>query len=119
MGNHLRDVASTDQHTVKPWFNGRTDFSPEMQDFGPQGFSLVGGRLDYIDGKGVAALIYRHRQHLVNLFTGFTSSAYSKESQFAQNGFHVLPWSDGSMTYWVVSDLDPAELSEFRWLCAK
>lgn len=119
MGNHLLDVASTDQHTVKPWFNGRTDFSPEVQDLGYQGFPLVGGRLDYVDGRTVAALIYRRRQHLINLFTWPTNSAYPKESQFARNGFNVLQWSDASMTYWVVSDLDPAELSEFRRLCGR
>jgi anti-sigma factor RsiW len=119
MGDHLLDVASTDQHTVKPWFNGRTDYSPEVQDFGHQGFPLVGGRLDYVDGRTVAALIYRRRQHLINLFTWPTNSAYPKESQFARNGFNVLQWSDGSMTYWVVSDLDSAELTEFRRLCAK
>ncbi len=119
MGNHLLDVASTDQHTVKPWFNGRTDFSPEVQDFGNQGFPLVGGRLDYIDGRTVAALIYRRRQHLINLFTWPTSTAYAKESQFARNGFNVLQWSDGPMTYWIVSDLDSAELSEFRRLCGR
>jgi anti-sigma factor RsiW len=119
MGNHLLDVASTDQHTVKPWFNGRTDFSPEVQDFGLQGFPLVGGRLDYVDGRAVAALIYRRRQHLISLFTWPTSSAYAKESQFARNGFHALQWSDGSMTYWLVSDLDSAELSEFRRLCGR
>jgi anti-sigma factor RsiW len=119
MGDHLLDVASTDQHTVKPWFNGRTDFSPEVQDLAPQGFPLVGGRLDYADGRTVAALIYRRRQHLINLFTWPTSSAYSKESQFARDGFNVLQWSDASMTYWVVSDLDSAELSEFRRLCGR
>ena len=119
MGSHLLDVASTDQHTVKPWFNGRTDFSPEVQDFEHQGFPLVGGRLDYVDGRTVAALIYRRRQHLINLFTWPNNAAYSKESQFARSGFNVLQWSDGSMTYWVVSDLDSAELSEFRRLCGK
>jgi anti-sigma factor RsiW len=119
MGNHLLDVASTDQHTVKPWFNGRTDFSPEVQDFGVQGFPLVGGRLDYVDGRTVAALIYRRRQHFINMFTWPSNSAYSKESQLARNGFNVLQWSDGSMTYWVVSDLDSAELSEFRRLCGR
>jgi anti-sigma factor RsiW len=119
MGNHLLDVASTDQHTVRPWFNGRTDFSPEVQDLGAQGFPLVGGRLDYVDGHTVAALIYRRRQHLINLFTWPTSPAYPKESQFARSGFNVLQWSDGSMTYWVVSDLDSAELKELRRLCGR
>ncbi len=119
MANHLLDVASTDQHTVKPWFNGRIDFSPEVQDFGPQGFPLIGGRLDYVDGKTVAALIYRRRQHLINLFTWPARSSYTKDSQFARNGFNVLQWSEGSMTYWLVSDLDSAELREFRRLCGK
>jgi len=119
MGDHLVDVASTDQHTVKPWFGGRTDFSPEVQDLGPQGFPLVGGRLDYVDGRTVAALIYRRRQHLINVFTWPTNSPYLRESQFARNGFNVLQWSDASMTYWAVSDLDAAELNELRRLCAR
>ncbi len=119
MANHLLDVASTDQHTVKPWFNGRIDFSPEVQDFGPQGFPLIGGRLDYVDGKTVAALIYRRRQHLINLFTWPARSSYTKDGQFARNGFNVLQWSEGSMTYWLVSDLDSAELRDLRRLCGK
>jgi anti-sigma factor RsiW len=119
MGNHLVDVTSTDQHTVKPWFNGRTNFSPVVQDFGEKGFPLVGGRLDYVDGRTVAALIYRRRQHLINLFTWPASPSYSKEGEFAQNGFNVLQWSDGAMTYWAVSDLNSGELREFRWLCGR
>jgi anti-sigma factor RsiW len=119
MGNHLLDVPSTDQHTVRPWFNGRTAFSPEVRDFGSQGFPLAGGRLDYADGQTVAAIIYRRRQHLINLYTWPTSPAYPKESQFARNGFNVLQWSDRSMTYWIVSDLDSTELKEFRRLCGR
>jgi anti-sigma factor RsiW len=78
---------------------------------------LIGGRLDYVDGQTVAAVVYRRRQHLINLFTWPTSSTYPRESQFARKGFNVLQWSDGLMTYWIVSDLDSAELREFGRVC--
>jgi anti-sigma factor RsiW len=116
MGTHLLDVVSTDQHTVKPWFNGKIDFSPAVKDFAPQGFPLIGGRLDYAAGRTVAALVYRRRQHVINLFVWPSTAADTKESRLARNGFNVIHWSDGSMTYWAISDVNPADLAKFKEL---
>jgi anti-sigma factor RsiW len=112
--NHLTDVVSTDQHTVKPWFNGRIDVSPPVVDLGPQGFVLVGGRLDYIDGRPVGAVIYRRRQHVINLFvaqgTGTEQRAAKTETV---QGFNIRRWSDRGLDYWAVSDLAKDELATF------
>lgn len=113
MAAHLTDVPSTDQHTVKPWFNGRLDFSPAVGNFPDQGFPLVGGRLDYLDNHPVAALVYRRHQHIINLLvwpaSGQTDSAVA---QTALQGFHLLHWTKNGMTYWAVSDLNAAELRQ-------
>ena len=119
IGTHLLDVVSADQHTVKPWFNGKIDFSPEVKDFAPQGFPLVGGRLEYADHRTVAALIYRRRQHIVNVFTWPSASSEAMASPVAYDGFNVVHWSDNAMTYWAVSDLDPGELQQFKELYCK
>jgi anti-sigma factor RsiW len=117
MASHLTDVRSTDQHTVKPWFAGKLDFSPKVKDLAAEGFPLTGGRLDYLDQKTVAALVFQRRQHLLNLFvwpspkpsnSGFTTVAI--------NGFNVVYWSDSGLVYWVVSDLNGAELHDFARL---
>jgi anti-sigma factor (TIGR02949 family) len=117
MASHLTDVASSDQHSVKPWFNGRLDLSPPVTDFTEQGFPLVGGRLDYIDRRPVAALVYRHRQHIINLFVmpdaGVTAEPAAASSR---QGYNVLRWRDGGMALWAVSDLNPAELRQFEEL---
>lgn len=115
MAEHLTDVASSDQHTVKPWFNGRLDFSPSVKDWTERGFPLVGGRLDYINNRAVAALVYRRRQHLINLFIWPTATnAESKITQpVTHQGYQLLRWTARGMTYWVISDLNRDELQEF------
>jgi anti-sigma factor RsiW len=108
------DKASSDQHTVKPWFNGRVTFSPPVKKLDGAGFELVGGRLDYLDRQKVAALVYKRRAHLINLFVwpAADRSARSPRTLTLQ-GHHVIHWSDGDLTYWVASDLNEAELREF------
>ena len=113
--NHLADVASTDQHTVKPWFIGKLDFSPKVVDLSEKGFPLVGGRLDYMDGQTVAALIYKHRQHVINVFTyPHADSAALTVSE--QRGYHIVHWADSGMEYWLISDVNAAELQQLAEL---
>jgi anti-sigma factor RsiW len=112
MVDHVADVASSDQHAVKPWFNGKLAFAPPVSDFTAQGFSLVGGRLDYLDRQPVAALIYRHRQHLINLYAWpAVDERDSAPQALSRRGYHLLHWADGGMAYWVISDLNARELA--------
>jgi anti-sigma factor RsiW len=112
--DHLTDVLSTDQHTVKPWFNGRIDLAPPVIDLTAQGFTLIGGRLDFIDGKPVAALVYRRRVHLINLFVaqGFGTSLGAPRLESVQ-GFNILRWTDQGLNFLAISDLNREELEEF------
>lgn len=113
MIDHLIDVPSSDSHTVKPWFNGKLDFAPEVKDLSAQGFSLIGGRLDYIDNRTVAALVYQRRKHPINLFIWPSSKANEPERQFSRQGYNVIEWSSSGMCYWAVSDVNNTDLQEF------
>jgi anti-sigma factor RsiW len=120
MASHLMDVASTDQHTVKPWFNGKLDFSPPVSDLSASGYPLIGGRLDYLRGRPVAALIYQHRKHLINMFVWPDEGAVDAESPpRVQQGYHVIHSIHGGMTYWIVSDLNLEDLSAFSRLVSQ
>ena len=117
MAAHLMDVASTDQHTVKPWFNGKLDFSPPVSDFAKDGFPLVGGRLDYIDGRQVAALVYQHGKHVINVFMWPSAgAATSAERIETEHGYNVEQMMVAGMNCWVVSDLNQQELDKFAGL---
>jgi anti-sigma factor RsiW len=109
-GTHLLDVPSTDQHTVKPWFNGKLDFSPPVKEVA--GFELRGGRLEYFAGHPAAALVYSRGNHIINLFA-WTAAEASRAGSQTSNGYHVEHWWSGGMVFWAISDLNPAELSQF------
>jgi len=117
MPGHLTDVVSSDQHTVKPWFNGKLDFSPPVYDFAGRGFPLLGGRLDYVGGRAVAALVYGRRQHLIDvLLWPAAQGPAGGPSVATRQGYHLLHWTTPDYAYWVVSDLGLAELHDFAQL---
>src|SRR6201995_1012038 len=111
---HLTDVISTDQHTVKPWFAGKLDVSPPVIDLTAQGFTLIGGRLDYLDARPIGAVVYRRGQHIINLFVAQTSDTEPRPARMEHiQGFNIRTWSEQGMKFWAVSDVAPDELAEF------
>jgi anti-sigma factor RsiW len=112
LANHLTDVASSDRHTVKPWFTGALDFAPTVVDLADHGFPLIGGRLDYIGGRRVPALVYGRNHHLINLFQWPTSSADTPMTGSVVTGYNVVHWVSQHIEYWMISDLNDAELRQ-------
>ena len=117
MPGHLTDVLSSDQHTVKPWFDGKVDFAPPVKDFAGQDFRLYGGRLEYLNNRTVATLIYQRRLHYINLFIWPAEQAGSTSEVMSQRqGYNLIHWTDSGMNYWAISDLNSVELREFARL---
>jgi anti-sigma factor RsiW len=111
MPGHLADVQSSDRHTVKPWFSGKLDFSPPVVDFAQQGFPLTGGRLDSVNGRTVAVLVYQHRQHVINAYVWQSAgSANSPVTATALQGYNILHWTHAGLEWWLASDLNSQEL---------
>ena len=110
---HLVDVQTSDRHTVKPWFNGKIDFAPPVVDLAAQGYPLVGGRLDRVDGKRVAALVFHRQAHVINLFI-WPGDAPSAPSLQQKNGYNLVRWGQGGLVFWAVSDCDAAALTGFQ-----
>jgi anti-sigma factor RsiW len=109
------DVASSDRHTVKPWFATRFALAPKVVDLGPQGFPLAGGRIDVIAGTPAPVLVYRHKEHFISL-TALPARGSPPAGAFAIDGYSVQVWRDGGTEYWAISDIDPAGLANFRQL---
>ena len=116
-GSHLTDVLSSDQHTVKPWFDGKVDFAPPVKDFAGQDFRLYGGRLEYLNNRSVATLVYQRRLHYINLYIWPTEQSVSAEEiTFQRQGYNLIHWTSSGMSYWAISDLNNVELHEFARL---
>ena len=114
MPDHLADVASSDEHTVKPWFAGKLDFSPPVVDLAQQGFALIGGRVDYVNARPVAALAYRHRKHVLNLYLWpDQTQREAPPHATSMQGFQLLHWTQAGMHYAAVSDMNAADLGQF------
>src|SRR5579863_9099036 len=116
LAGHLIDVATSDQHVVKPWFGGKIDFSPPVVDLADQGFPMVGGRLDYIGGRTVAAIVYRRGRHVINLFVWPDAAIGGPPEAKPGDGYTLLHWSRAGMTFWAVSDVNEADLRAFQAL---
>ena len=114
MADHLTDVASEDRHTVKPWLSARLDLSPVVKDLKADGFPLIGGRLDYVEGHPAAALVYRRDRHVINLFAFIANDTADAPLRLAsRDGFNVIRWRMGGVTYVAVSDVEAAQLQQF------
>jgi anti-sigma factor RsiW len=113
---HLTDVQSSDQHTVKPWFDGKVNFAPPVPDFANDGFPLLGGRLDVLDGQTTAALVYGRRKHIINVFVAPTPHALSGPDSGDRQGYHWLSWQSGPFSYIAVSDVSSTDLLQLRTL---
>jgi len=121
LADHITDVRSTDRHTVKPWFNGRIGFAPPVKTFEPQGYQLMGGRLDYLDGQTVSALVYKRRAHVINLFVlknNHPSDTRSTAS-LQRHGYNLVSWHKEGLAFWLISDLNKKELMQFAALTQK
>jgi anti-sigma factor RsiW len=117
MAEHLTDVATSDRHTVKPWLSARLDLSPEVKDFAAEGYPLVGGRLDYVEGHRAAAIVYRRDKHVINLFAFVADDrADAAAKQDSRDGFNIVRWRTGGVTYVAVSDVEAAQLMVFARL---
>ena len=116
MANHLADVPSSDQHTVKPWLDARLDFALPVVDLANAGFPLIGGRLDYLDQRPVAALVYQRRKHFINLFVWPAADANRTTKEISHQGYHLLHWVEGDFNYWAVSDVNKEDLQNFQHL---
>lgn len=115
LATHLVDVESSDRHTVKPWFNGKLDFAPPVVDLAGQGFPLVGGRLDYLDGRVVAALVYRRNRHVINVFVRPEPTSLQRPGPIRPHeGYNLLRWTERGLEFWAVSDVEPGDLRALR-----
>jgi anti-sigma factor RsiW len=115
MANHLSDVASSDQHTVKPWLDAKLDFAPPVVDLSTEGFPLIGGRLDYLNNRPVAALVYQRRKHFINLFVWPAGPDASRTpEEISRQGYQLLHWTDSDFNYWAVSDVSDNDLQAFK-----
>jgi anti-sigma factor RsiW len=114
--SHRIDVISSDQHTVKPWFDGKLDFAPPVKDLSSQGFPLLGGRLEYLNNRAVAVLIYQRQKHFINLYIWPAEQSNATEVATKRQGYNLLHWTNSGMNYWAISDLNGVELHEFARL---
>jgi anti-sigma factor RsiW len=111
----VTDIETSDQHAVKPWFNGKVDIAPPVVDLTAKGFTLLGGRLDYVDGRPSAVIVYKRRKHIIDLFVE-QNAPESKQpaSAIELRGFNILHWAEAGLSFWAISDIDASELSEFK-----
>jgi len=118
MSDHLTDVLSSDRHTVKPWFNGKIDFSPTVNDFTQAGFPLIGGRLEYLEGNRVAVLVYKRAKHVIDLYVAPLAGGLPT-SNLTERGFNEVHWASGGFEYWAISDVNQQDLNQFVELVRK